>query len=199
MDIYREEIRREILNLSPIGRLLFASITCEKLYPNYVLFQTEMKWGNHEILQHAIILLYEIINKDGQFNEDLLKDIILEVDSITPDTEDFSSIITSFALDACTSIYSSLSYLIDNNIEHIVDVAIYARDTVDLFIQEKDDLSYNDKELELKIENDIFMISEKNRQLELIQKLKEIKSNVSTLSFESLRDKTPIIDFSLLK
>jgi uncharacterized protein YjaG (DUF416 family) len=198
MDKFREEARNALESVSFKGKVLFAVLTCEKLYPNYVFFKKMTNWGSPDILLRGIGFAYKYL-VENEVDVKNLKKVILDVDNITPNTEDFPGIFVSFALDACTSVYSCLSFLLDNNIDNIVDIAVYARDTVDMFIQERDNLNSSDPTIEVKIANDHLMIREKTRQIKLITNLRTL--NFDTLTdgvIESLRDSDPIIDLEAL-
>lgn len=58
MDRYREQIKKESVRLSNEGRLLFAALTCEKLYPNYVYFYRAFNWGDPNVLDEAIGFIF---------------------------------------------------------------------------------------------------------------------------------------------
>jgi uncharacterized protein len=198
MDKYRDEIKSKLLSISDKGKVLFAVLICERLYPNYVVFQKINNWGNPDVLQEGIALIRQYLIKEDLFESDEINSVIEQVDQITPNTEDFSGITTSFALDACTSVLSTLNFILDKDTEHIADVATYARDTVDMYIQEKGDLDANDPTIETRIEFDSFMIKEKNRQRELLKKLAAIEIiNVTDKMIEGLKDLTPIIDLQI--
>jgi uncharacterized protein YjaG (DUF416 family) len=117
-----------------------------------------------------------------------------------PNTEEYDTILSSFALDACTSIYSCICFLLDQETENIIDTAIYARDTVDMFIQENDDMELNDMLFEVKIENNYFMKLEKERQKKVILKLNQ-KNKISDLILDELRLIQPlsIIEINKIK
>jgi uncharacterized protein YjaG (DUF416 family) len=199
MDKFREEIKSSLSTISSKGHVLFAVLICERLYPNYVAFQKTFNWGNHEVLQEAIALLRQYLIKEDLFEESEIEEIIERVDTITPHTEKFPGIITSFALDACTSVYSTLSYLLDKNVDNIADVASYARDTVDMYIQEIEDLKANDPKLEEKIAGNEFMILERRAQRELLKKLSVMNlEKVSDKLIDELRDKQVGINLELL-
>lgn len=199
MDKFREEIKKEMLSVSDKGRVLFAVLVCEKLYPNYMRFQDLNNWGDHNVLKESISIMHQYLFKPELFKTDEIKELIERIDLITPNTEEFTDITTSFALDACNSIYDTLNYLVDKDIEHVVDVATYARDTVDMFVQEKSDLKSNDPGLEIKIENDQFMIAEKMRQRKLLKRIRRIDfERLNDRVVDSLRDKQKIIDLDLL-
>lgn len=196
MDKYREEIMVELKQLTREKKVLFGIITSLQLFSNYKSFEEKENWGNSRVLELVIENTYQRLFSLSFFNKEDIHQQIERVESITPDTEDFSSILVSFALDACTSVISTLLFILDNNDEHIADVAIYARDTVDMYIQEKDDLSLIDKDLEEYIENSQFMQIEKAKRKQLIREI----SLLNNLDFGNIqRFKTePIIDLTLL-
>lgn len=200
MDKYREKIKKDLIRLPREGCLLFAALTSERLYPNYVYFYNTFNWGNPKILEEAISVVFQfLISKDSIDRSEILT-LIEEVDLITPNTEDFSEIYVSFALDACTSVYSTLNFILDQKLEHIIDVAVYARDTVDMFIQERDDINSFTIDIENKISNDPLMIREKKRQTDVIERMLDFKTFiVNDELIDSMRDKTPIINIDALE
>jgi hypothetical protein len=147
MDKYRTEILDLLKPLSFQKQLVFSALICEKLLPNYIYFSQVTSWGNPLSLQKAISVIYQNVFRDDLFTSDEMQDLISEIELITPDTEDFESILVSFALDSCTSLLGTLNFIIDRKIDNIADVATYPRDTIDMYIQEKDDLSLDDKML----------------------------------------------------
>lgn len=198
MDTYQDVIKRELITLSEKGRILFGALTTERLYPNYIHFEKMVGWGDHSKLQGAISLLYEYLLREDLVAVSEIQDAINEVDFVTPHTDDFPGITTSFALDACTSVHSTLSYILDKNIEHIIDVAIYARDTVDMYIQEIHNLDSQNPDFETKIATDPFMIAEKKRQIEVIRDINGITGGITSDLIRGIRNMNPIIDVSLL-
>jgi len=199
MDKYRYEVKQLISGLTFKGKILFAGITSEKLYTNYIAFENSVGWGNHYILRDASSMIYQYLIKDDIFSMEDISHMMTMVNSITPDTEDFPGILTSFALDACTAIISTLQFIIDGDDENIIDVAIFARDTVDIFIQVKDEISSLDPSLEAKIEYNYFMLTEKKRQRNLIMTLSATDLKViSDDLINQFKTTQPIIEIAQL-
>lgn len=171
MDNFRNETSVKLNKIPDKGQILFGVLICERLYPNYGAFQKAFNWGNSTTLQEGIALLRQYIIKGDLFDDHDVKDIIERIDWVTPNTEDFSSIIVSFALDACTSVQSMLNYLLDKNVENIVDVACFSRDTVDMYVQEIEGLKNYDPNLEEKIRSSEYMIREMEFQKGLLNKI----------------------------
>lgn len=72
-------------------------------------------------------------------------------ESAAPNSDDFSSIYVTAAQDACFSICSLLDFLTEENVNKIVQSAIYATDSVDLYVQEIEEMDPADPQLEKKI------------------------------------------------
>lgn len=199
MNSFEHEIKTKLTTLPEKGRILFSVLACEKLYPLYVAFEERYNWGCSKVISNAISLSYEFLIDNHVIGAAVIKDIIEKIDLVTPDMEDFGSPLGSFALNSATSIYSTLQYLLDGNINHITDVVSYALDTVDLFIQEKENMSSLDPSRNIQIEHDDFTLREHQRQRDLITRLSKMNLNKITDDLiADLQDGTPIIDLSLL-
>src|SRR5262249_16724706 len=70
-----------------------------------------------------------------------IEEMLLTVEAITPDTEDFGNNIGSYALNAATSIYETLQFILDKDLLHIYNIGTYLTDTVDFKICEQEDLT----------------------------------------------------------
>jgi uncharacterized protein YjaG (DUF416 family) len=196
MDKYRLFIKTKIHFLTYQKKILLCLLLCERLIENYDFFSKRYNYGNVNILKKTIDDLFSEVEKNiSRYN---VEDLISKIEEVTPDTEDYETIYVSFALDACTSIMSTLQYINDKNDDNVVDVVLYSRDTVDMFIQEKDDLNLSPIEVNEYIEKDIFMKNEKKYQAELIEYLQRT-DNISFNEISLLRNnrKSPI-DLNLL-
>lgn len=199
MSLFEDQINKLLIPLSDKALLIFALLTAEGLYPNYVAFQQVNGWGDKELLLEAKSLIFCYIHNPKSVSNEEVQDMLGRVDVITPDMDDFSSTLASLALDACTSILSSLDYILDKDAKHIVNVSTYATDTVFAFIHSIQNISTTWADEQIIIDNNKFMINERNRQLELVNKLSKINlNNITDGLIDSLRSKTSIIDLSLL-
>jgi len=72
--------------------------------------------SSEKILGEALEGIYGyILNNKFKISKIEIKNLINEIEEITPDTEDFPGILVSFALNACIAIISILSYILDGN------------------------------------------------------------------------------------
>ncbi|NCD68755.1 DUF416 family protein [Mucilaginibacter agri] len=199
MNQFERDVKGKLLSLSEKQRSVFAFLTVDKLYPHYVVFQEKYDWGDSDLLFHGIELIYNYIVDDLDLSNVEIEDMISRVDDIIPDMDNFGSALSSFALNASTGVQCALRYLIDNNIEHITDIVSFTLDTVDLFIQDKENHNTLDPSRDIQIEHDSFMIQEQRRELEIIEKLSTLQTDLITKELiTSLRSNIPIIDLSLL-
>jgi uncharacterized protein YjaG (DUF416 family) len=164
-------------------QLAFAYLTCERLYPNYVYFSNNFDFGTPQILREAIeFLRVNIFEQSPDKNK--IKFLKRRVDKNTPDTEDFTTIFVSSALDACTALSDSLDFLVDKDFTRIENVSTYATDTVSMYVQDLDNLDYNaDKNFQQKIESHPLMQREITIQLGIISFLNKRK----ILDYEDLQ------------
>ena len=192
-------IKDKVNNLSKEKLLLFAGINCEKLYPSYQKFTKVENTGDPELIEPALSLIFQSVFNHQLFSINEVNEIKNKIDIIIPELSDYESSLASFAVDFCSAIYDTLDFITDGDINKIVNTAIYALDTVDMFINMKEDLEYAQKDYEKIIANDVFMVSELKRQSMLIDKIKKL-DKISDESINELRKVSldPLVNFSLL-
>jgi uncharacterized protein YjaG (DUF416 family) len=125
------------VDILPYDRKVSLAISvCKKLVLDYQDFFEVSKWGNPNVLLNAINLIQTSSKESLNLSE--VKDMLEKVNLVTPDTEDFEN--ASYALNACTAIYETLEFLIDNDSNHIANIGTYLTDTIDFKIQENKNL-----------------------------------------------------------
>ena len=161
-----KQLSEQLSHLPSLQVAAFCASCCERLYGNYMAFQNQTGWGESSELRKAIDLIWKFA-----FNEIVLQDISDEievsmnsVEANTPDTEDFETVLVSLALDAASAVFTTLAYLKDQDPKMAVEVASFAIDTVDMFVQVNEGYHPQDPQLEDKIVSHPFMIKELNFQ-----------------------------------
>lgn len=153
----------------------FAYLICERLYPNYVYFSDNYNFGNPKVLREAIDYLYLNLF-ESNLDKNKINSLIKKVNKNTPEPGEFDTGLASSALDACTSIYESLNFLIDKKFSRIKDTSTFATDTVHMYIQDIDKLDFNqDKNFQQKIKNHPLMKKEIAMQSGIISFLNNTK------------------------
>lgn len=133
---FKNKIEKQLIGLSDNERLKFALDMCKRLLPDYEIFHEKNKWGNPDILTKGLKYCEQILNGDKADNHQI-EEIRKSIEKVTPDTEYFGDWDGSYALNVCNAIIESLEFIIDKDIEHILNVSSYMTDTVDFKIAEK--------------------------------------------------------------
>lgn len=162
----------DLKKLSNNKQLAFSYLTCERLYPNYVYFSENNNFGHPEVLRQSINYIYDNLFID---NADKLKVSLLinSIEKIIPEPAEFDTVLASSALDTCTVIIETLYFLIDKQESRIEDISTAALDTPDMYIQEIENLDYNNDSLfQKKIDSHPLMIKEISIQKGIIEFLR---------------------------
>lgn len=165
-----ESLKRQLDRLPRSHRTAFGATCCERLLPNYSAFTREVGWGKPQILRAAVDYVWAAL-ASGRVDRGEVDRFIERCDAVIPDTEDFATSSVSAALDAGAAVVETLRSLLDGDTKRIVDVASFCRDTVDMYIQDRDDLDYKDALFETKIAEDPLMRRELARQSEILSEL----------------------------
>ena len=156
--------------------LAFAASCCERLLPNYKAFAREVRWGNPTGLGQAVDLIWRLAGTESSAADAVIREAVKICDAAAPDTEKFSSVLTSAALDAASSIAETLEFAQDRNVEHLVTVSSLSRDTIDLYIQHRNNLDYSDGQFEDTIARDPLMVAEIEKEQRDLRRLESAQS-----------------------
>ena len=139
-------------NLPKERKLHLAVGICKKLFFDYQKFSDENQWGDPDILLDAINLAESSVSKAVDISK--VKELLPNIMVTAPDSEDFEN--ASYAINACSAVYETMEFLIDDNCEHIFNIGTCLTDTIDFKVQEKDELT------EDQIDNHLLMIEARN-------------------------------------
>jgi hypothetical protein len=157
---------------------------CERFYPDYVFFYEHFSFGDVRVTREAIdFIRCSII--DQTISAEEATSHYHSLNLCTPDTDDFTTVYISNALDACNTIFNSLQFMLDSDFSHIEYVSRYGTDRVDrdlLATIESDTIS---DEMEKSVRNHPLMAKEKSIQNEVISYLVSV-SNVRQSDIEYL-------------
>lgn len=145
-----EVLKDRLIKLDSKRQLAFGAVCCERLLPNYLAFQKDAGWGNFDLVRKALDCVWASLNGRTPSSQEI-KEITTSCESAAPDSEDFDSLYVTSAQDACFAVCSLLDYLLESDVLKVVQVATYATDSVDLYVQEIESMAPNDPQLEQKI------------------------------------------------
>ena len=115
---------------------LFIASCCEREQGNYAAFSLETHWGDPALLREAGNALWRLHQPDSA---PYVRALARQLHEVTPDTENFRSLLTSAALDAAISLQEALEYLLDDNVAHCISICSLIRDTIEMYIEKKSD------------------------------------------------------------
>jgi uncharacterized protein YjaG (DUF416 family) len=169
-------------------QLVFAYLTCERLYPNYAFFSNNFDFGDKEVLREAIDFIYNALLMSNFSKEEETKSFLNIIDINTPFPHNFNTALASSALDASSVILETLNFMLDKNASRLNDISMLATDTVDMYIHDRDNLDFNtDPQFEYKILNDPLMQRELNTQKGIINYLTKI-NDIALIDINYLLD-----------
>jgi uncharacterized protein len=125
-------LREQLRKLSIVKQFAFALLLCERMMPGLRQFSNETGYA---------ISLYDKCLELGwkHLVDGLARD---ECDELwyrcleqAPRTEDFTNGLVSAALNAALSIALLMKFVVDRDVDHVVEIASLARDTADLYVQ----------------------------------------------------------------
>lgn len=183
METFNEEtLGRSLQKLAPWKRIAFMAQVGERMLANYQRFSTETGFGDVSVLRNALDTAWTWI-ESGRLSGNLAE-LREACEQQAPDTEQFRSPYTSAALDAANVAAIILDTLERPDEARPVDVASLARDTVDLFVQERLNLDPNAPGFEETILRHNLMQSELRRQREDLDVLTKWSGDRETASRE---------------
>jgi uncharacterized protein len=158
----KDHLQRSLARLAPWKQVAFMALCCERMVPNYDRFTADSGFGDSRVLRRGLDVAWSWLKSD-RLSDDL-GTLRIQVEQQAPSTEDFSSPFTSAALDSANAVASLLDAVEDPEGADPVEVASLARDTVDLYAQEIENLDPNDHGLEDTIQRHQMMQAELLRQ-----------------------------------
>jgi len=174
---FSEKLLREQLNkLELWKRLVFLLAICERMLPNFILFASETGANGSDTLRSALNMAWDII-----LNHKFPVDLSLEAkqcEDVAPDTEDYSCLLVSSALDAALGISNLMKAVTEYDNEYVVESAILICDSIDMYVQEIEKMDSQDPDLEQKITVSKLMQKELRIQRESIEYLSGLDKNL---------------------
>ncbi len=163
METFDEDrLQQSLARLDAWKRVAFMALSCERMVPNYDRFTADSGFGDPKVLRRGIDAAWSCLELARV--PDALKSLRALVEQQAPNTEEFSSPFTSAALDAANAVASLLDAVNEPDGADPIEVASLARDTVDLYVQEIENLDPNDGGLEDAIRCHPLMQAELRRQ-----------------------------------
>lgn len=171
----KNNLKNKLCNLSHKRRIVFGASCCERMLPNYKKFEEIEKWGKTQVFRDLLDKVWNHCIRD-LLNKKDVDSLIKKCYKAIPDEDDFDTIYTSYAIDAGSAICSLLEVCIEDDIDNLVSIAELSVNTIDLFVQEEENMDSRDLKLEEKILMTPLMQKELTKQYDDIETLNNIQS-----------------------
>ncbi|NRB23254.1 YjaG family protein [Shewanella sp.] len=150
---------------------VFAIALCQRMLPNYQLFSEVCEFGDPQVLDTALSLLWQsIYDKKLKLNIDIYLE---RLELITPDPANFDAYGVYPAMDATTAIIALLSTIQSKVEEDIVNISKLSSSTVANYIEAISDVELDDDAFDDYIFNHEVMVEEKELQNTLLQLIED--------------------------
>jgi len=145
-----DTLNARLEHLDERRQLAFGAVCCERLIWNYEAFSRDAGWGNVAPLRHALDRIWDYIG-GAALDENDAGAALEACEAVVPQSEDHTSLYVTAAQDACFAVCALYDFVLDPQSDHIADVTRFATDSVDLYVQEIEQMRPNDPQLEQKI------------------------------------------------
>ena len=159
--------------LSLPQKQLFAIALCQRMYPNYQLFSEVCEFGNPQVLDTALNLLWQ---KQYDNKLKLNIDIYLErLEEVAPEPEDFDSYGVFPALDAVSALIALLSAIQSKVEDDITNISKLSSSTVANYIEATCEQELSEEALDDYVFGHPAMAEERELQAMLLDVIEENK------------------------
>ena len=165
---YLEIIEKESSSLKHEEKVAICLMCCNRLAPLYSKFTQVEKWGDPALLNKCREKAATWII-DSKGDSEILSE---DLEGIIPDSEDFGSLLGSYAQNASIAHSYLLDQLETNDGQPLVWVLHKCYDTIDFYVQEVLDPDLNGNLASTEIENHPAMISEVFWQIENLESIR---------------------------
>lgn len=181
-----EELRQKLIQIPFWKQLVFLLVVCQRLLPSFRVFARESGFQGQNQLTALLMKAWDSL-LNGSSSLDLSSEAVL-AESLAPDTEDYDSVLVSSALDAAVATSLLMRAFNDQQTDTIIEAVTLVRDSVDMYVQELEDMDPADPELEEKILAHKLMQEELRRQREDLEFLSTLDDEIS-VSMAAVKNK----------
>lgn len=160
---------QRIRQLTPWQQAAFASALCERMLPNYMLYQEVSGEGDYQTLRNLLNLAWEWLSvPKTRINQETQQE---KLEEVTPNTNESSPLGYLLALDCCVALSSLLQSLAAKADPEGLTISKLSQSSVSRFLESTDCLDIAPEALEDAINQHPLMAFEQEVQNELLDLL----------------------------
>lgn len=193
------DLRPLLLPLPLTHQAVFAALTCARLLPSVERFDQAETEKGAPIFRMVISSLCAFGVQEAIMPEQWTR-LQEQLEEFWPDLDESTNPFASYVFDACVALGEALALVQNGEVEHALQCATAARDTVDMYVQDVTGIELPPEELNAFIDATPEMQREVARQHALAQTL-AAKRPLTAATVEQLRDQSgrePLIDLTVL-
>jgi uncharacterized protein YjaG (DUF416 family) len=164
------KIKSRLIKLNQQKSLVFGALICKRLIPNYQFFSKKENFGNDNYLLKVINIVIDYLTNNTNHDTGVFKKLDKEIDTISPDSEEYPEVYSTYALNACIATQTLLAIL-QGNIKEVSIISEMSIDTITIYVEDTMDIYIDEDIDETEIE---ILYNELNIQMGIIQ---EIETN----------------------
>lgn len=145
------KLRVRLARLARNRQLAFGASCCERLIPNYEIFQQRTGWGDISAIRDALRLVWASAGGLSVLEQGIRR-ARERCEVAIPDLDDFNDPFVSFAQDAGCTIMNLLDFLGGSNVDSIVWAAEHATESVYGYVPELEDMAHAVTAHQLKVQ-----------------------------------------------
>ncbi|MET0571343.1 MAG: DUF416 family protein [Pedobacter agri] len=158
-------------------QLTFAYLTSVRFYAISEVFATQYGYGDKSVFKEAIDFVHCSIFTYDNISVTELQDLLQKIFKNVPGTNQFPNYHGTLAMYSGGIVYESVNLLKGPDVSKVlIDISDMAINIIDCYIQERDNMDYEDEYFEEKILSDGSMQSELSIQKGIISYLTRIES-----------------------
>ena len=193
------DLRPLLLPLPLTHQAVFAALTCARLLPSVECFDLAETKQGVLVFRTAIAALCAFGAQEPA-TPDQWRILQEQLEDFWPDLDESANPFASYAFDACVALSEALALVQDGEVEHALQCATAARDTVDMYVQDVSGVELVPEELNAFVDATPEMQREVARQHAVAQAL-AAESKLTATVIEQLRGQSgsePLIDLAAL-
>ena len=197
---HHQQVTSLLEKLSWRKQLAFALLILQRMFPSLVSFSQETGF-DFSLYLTAKANAWNAIEGTAIENPVTLRSLSEECAKKAPDTETFSDDLASHALNSALSTANILTFAVDHNLDHILDVIGLTRDSIDLYLQSLDPSPISESGTQ-RLDQHRLLREEYERQIEDLEFVARLSEDMGQQEISRLRKRaeaqTPLLPFTAL-
>jgi uncharacterized protein YjaG (DUF416 family) len=188
-----------LLQLPVTHQAVLAALTCEKMLPSISQFDEQESKPGRPLFEEAIKAIFAF-GLGSSLPMTAYQQLQDQLATFWPDLDESDNDFASYAFDACGALAEALLLVEEQKTAHLLNCLTAATDTIDMYVQDLQELTLSPSELNAFIEASPVMKQERHRQQVLTQELlRRAALNSEFLThLKRLNKQEPLVDFTRL-